>query len=305
MIARRGTERATSMEASLLDLEERQLHRRRFAWTLTIFILFVLMVTGAGWAIFWSPVLRVKEASVSGNSELRQSEVLSFLRGKILERSSWYAFLGFDNLLVWQGDFRDDELRSMPMVETASISRSFRDGMVTINIVERKPFGVWCFMGTRINADVGETRMNADGVRGNQRIDPRESASKCFWFAKNGIILGPAPLVEGNIIPRVSDYVRPKADLGEKVLPPQFLPNLMLILETLDASGLSIKEVRLDSLEDQEIKVLTYDGPSLYFSLRFPAATSLAVIRSFLTKPDDFRRLEYLDFRVENRAYYK
>jgi hypothetical protein len=57
--------------------------------------------------------------------------------------------------------------------------------------------------------------------------------------------------------------------------------------------------------------VATYDGPLLYFSLRFSPAYAAEAIRSL--REDDaagklhpaFSALQYVDFRVENRVYYQ
>jgi len=86
------------------------------------------------------------------------------------------------------------------------------------------------------------------------------------------------------------------------------------VFDVLKASGIAPKEIRLNDLTLQEIEVDTYaglpteasakTGPKLYFSLRFPSSNYLPVIQKFLSKPD-FGKLQYLDFRVENRAYYK
>ncbi|MEK7077437.1 MAG: hypothetical protein AAB967_04385, partial [Patescibacteria group bacterium] len=72
----------------------------------------------------------------------------------------------------------------------------------------------------------------------------------------------------------------------------------------LGEAGVNWKEVRLNDLRLQEVEARVYGGPRMRFSMRFPADNALGVIQSLMAKPE-FPRLEYLDFRVERRAYYK
>jgi len=102
----------------------------------------------------------------------------------------------------------------------------------------------------------------------------------------------------------IHDYSQSGLGLGKKVLPDPFMENLVSIVRAVVGSGVGVKEIALNDLALQEIVVTTYDGPALYFSLRFPADNDVPVLQGLMAKPG-FGKLQYVDFRVENRAYYK
>lgn len=111
-----------------------------------------------------------------------------------------------------------------------------------------------------------------------------------------------APAAEGNIIHVVHDHAQADPGLGGIALAARFVPAITSIFRILDASEVPIKEVRIDDLSLEEVVVETYSGVRLLFSLRFGADSALPVLRSLGSK---LKNLEYVDFRVENRAYYK
>ena len=74
------------------------------------------------------------------------------------------------------------------------------------------------------------------------------------------------------------------------------------------AKGHNIIARRMD-LHQLEANRLASGLPNQRFSqnilsLRFPADDDLAVLQSLMSKPS-FNNLQYVDFRVENRAFYK
>jgi hypothetical protein len=102
----------------------------------------------------------------------------------------------------------------------------------------------------------------------------------------------------------VSDYSQDERKFGDKVLPERFLKNLFSILRVVESSRINPAEIRVSDLNLQEVEIRTYDGPRIYFSLRFPSDQTLPVLISLTNRPD-FRNFYSVDFRVENRTYYK
>jgi hypothetical protein len=126
----------------------------------------------------------------------------------------------------------------------------------------------------------------------------------CFWFDNTGTLFQKAFDTEGSELFAVHDYAQTGLGVGGKILPDLFISNLISILDTIEASSLTIKEIALNDLSLEEIDVSTYNGPMLYFSLRFSASEDLPVLQELMEKPG-FSSLQYVDFRTENRAYYK
>jgi cell division septal protein FtsQ len=231
--------------------------------------------------ILRSPFWRVREVKIEGNRLVAESEIRGLLWGRIFREDKAKYLMGFYNMLIWPDELTAEDLRFIPELKAVSIEKDHWRHSITVRVTERGLIGIWCFARNATRSD-------------------------CEWFDEEGTLVSRAPAVEGNLIPAVTDMAQNSKTTGAKILSPEFLPHLFSVLRVLTASGLSVKEVVLEDLDLQEIRAKTYEGPDLYFSLRFPSDTALAAIRSLRKdRAVDFGALQYVDFRVENRVYYK
>lgn len=261
------------------------------------------------WLVLKTPLFRFQTLEITGNKIVNQNDITSLLWSRVI--SDPYrpvkALLGFSNFLVWPNNFSSRDLSLIPHLKGLNITKDYRNHTLKVAVEERSPAGIWCFQA-QTNAE--RTQNNADEIPRQSASSPRESAP-CWWFDDQGIVFSQAPDAQGGLISVVHDYSQPKAGLLARAVSLNFVSNILSVFKTLKASGLGIKEVRLEDIALQEVEVDSVGGlpagkagPKLYFSLRFPALNDLAVIQSLMSKPG-FNNLEYLDFRVENRAYYK
>ena len=168
---------------------------------------------------------------------------------------------------------------------------------VVINVTQRKPFAVWCFMSRGSNATMGDSDIT-------MTYAIEETGESCSWFSDDGIMFEKGFDAEGGVLMAIHDYSQNALPLDSPILPDRFISNLVSIVNVLRGSGLNIKEIMLNDISLEEIRVTTYDGPTILFSLRFPADADLLVIKNIMTKPG-FQKIQYLDLRTEARAYYK
>ena len=153
-----------------------------------------------------------------------------------------------------------------------------------MKIEERQPIGIWCY----------------------------EDSGSCWWFDDEGVIFRRSPTTQGNLIAIVKDYSQTGGGLNSKILPDRFMKNFLSIIQVMQKSSLDEKEILLKDLAVEEVEVLLGAGPDssggrgpmLYFSLRFPADSALAAIEHLQEKPG-LKNIKYIDFRVENRVYYR
>lgn len=291
---------------SLSDVYKKENRRRRRV----IFCIIALAVYGAflgsAWLIIRSPLFQVQSVEIKGNKTVPSESIRALINRKISAGSFWKKTLGVQNMFAWPEYFSSDDLRIIPELKSISIEKNYRKRTASITVEERQPFGVWCLSEPQINADNTpiSADMNNSGISENPRSNPRESASSCWWFDNEGTLFARALNVEGNLIAVVNDYSQKNLGAGSNILPSEFIPNMFSIFQVLSKSDFSVKEIRLDDINLQEVEVDTYEGLKLYFSLRFPADNALAVIQSLKNQPG-LNKLQYIDFRIENRAYYK
>lgn len=242
-----------------------------------IFLVLGLIIVGILWVVVYSGVFAIKDVRITGTTYVAPEDVRGFLESNVAQ-GAVTRFLGSRNILSWPEKFSGDALRGLPAAAELNIQKDHFRRTVTVTVSERERLGIWCF----------------------EEADPQV----CFWFDPAGVLFLPAYAAEGNLTPVLHDHSRPALALGDTVLPSRMLPNLLAIFDALRSIRLSISEVRLDNLALEEVHAATYDGPKLLFSLRFPIVGLQASIDAVAEKMP-LSQLEYIDFRVENKVYYK
>lgn len=256
--------------------ENRKKQRRLWFWGSVfggiILILLIIVVF-----LLRAPIFKVEAVEISGNNQVPRDSIKAMLYSQVGSGSMFERMLGPSNMLSWDS-FSEEGLKYLPVLKNVSIEKNYSKKSISVYVVERSAVGIWC-------------------------IEKSEPAS-CYWFDDEGVLFKPAFSSEGNLIRVVRDYAHTSLGIGHRVLSKNLLPNLFSTLEILEESDLSIKEVGLYDLSLEELEVATFNGPRVLFSLRFPPKGAAEVIESLRTKKN-FTALNYIDFRVENRAYYK
>ncbi|MEY4731439.1 MAG: hypothetical protein RL681_385 [Candidatus Parcubacteria bacterium] len=264
--------------------ERRQKNRRRFRIGVAG-IVGVAILIGSFWLALRSPFVAVQEIRITGNVRIPRDEIEHALLGAFGGRSLIARMIGLHHVFAWPGHLVVERPDFLPELERIEITRRFFARRIDVSVTEREPAGIWCL----------------------RKKDPVQ----CFWFAKDGALYAPSPEAEGSLIYTISDYASEGVSAGSAALLEDEMRRVMEILNVLSVSGLRMREIRYEDPALQELRVATYDGPSLYFSLRFSPAYAAEAIRSL--REDDaagklhpaFSALQYVDFRVENRVYYQ
>ncbi len=271
------------LDAYLSEKHKRRRKRRRYAYGMVVFVCVALVLIGAAWFTFRSPFIRIAKIQVTGNNAVPADAVVSLLQSSVLrDHNFWRSLLGINNILIWPDSLPASDLGMVPQLASVSISKDYFSRTVTAQVTERTPTGIWCYMG-------------------NGGITADES---CYSFDGNGVLFERTFDTQGGAIFAIHDYSQKDSGLLTTILPAEFVPDLISIMDVLRASGAQVNEIALKNLELQQMDVALTGGPALYFSLRFPADGDLAVLRELMAKPN-FNKLQYVDFTVENRAYYK
>jgi hypothetical protein len=276
------------LEDVLSEKHHKRKERRQKIWLVAAASAVVLVIVGVLWFFLRSPFFQIRSVTIEGNQTVSETGVRDLLAADILAGHGFIrSLLGLGNILAWpSGELPASGIDLIPQLADVSISKNYFSHSVAVSVTERQPFAIWCEM-----PKIGES--------GNPITD-----ESCFWFDKTGTIFEKAFDTQGSALYAIHDYSQTGLGLTQKILPDAFIADFMSILDVIRQSGTTIKEVALKNLNLQELDVSTYGGPDVYFSLRFSAANDLPVLQSLMAKPN-FKTLQYIDFRVENRAYYK
>ncbi len=260
---------------------------------------FLILLGGIFYAIAYSPLPKIKNLSVvQANIAVKQidtDKLAGELKDFFANRSKITKFLGADNILIWtEGGLA--KFSKSPEIEEISMKKDYAERTVEISVKLRERFGVWCQNQLTTN----NQQLITNGTSTEQQI-----TKSCWWFDKNGVLFAMAPELEGNAINKVDDFSGRNLKLGDFILNENLTPNAIKIFNVLERSGLGIRALKLENLALQEIIFEKQQSslPKIYFSLRFDPEFALAAINDL--KKIGLEKIEYIDLRVENRAYYK
>ncbi|MBI5220435.1 MAG: hypothetical protein HY978_01195 [Candidatus Liptonbacteria bacterium] len=304
--------RTPQLEAHFASAKKRRARWRCLLRRMAIAAIAVLILVGAIWAAVRSPAFRLRQIITRGNTTVTADQVQSVLQSQILSRGWLVRVLGSENLLVWPTRFTPEQLALLPVVSEVKANKDYLDRKIELTVVERQPLGVWCQeiakSDPRYAGGFGEARErgarseeSADNLANS--LDSRQFAS-CWWFDKEGFIIRPASYVEGGLILIVHDSTVRPLGVGHYVLPSKLMLNLLAIAQAVTDANLTPRALRVQDIALEEVEMILMNGPKLLFSLRLPAPDVAAVIHSVADK-SDLQSLEYVDFRVEGKVYYK
>lgn len=259
---------------------EKQLRKRRCIFKLKIYgglVVFCALIVGFLYLAIYSPIFKaVKIEAVFdvGNAEAGQNDkIVEDFKIFILSQSKLALILGSDNMIFWMGDFDIKKFLSENLsISDLQIKKDYLSRQITFEIKKREKFGIWC-------------------------------AGECWWFDKSGKIFEKAPKIEGEMIYKVNDFSNRQLIIGSQIIEKNLFDNLLKIFNVIEQAELNIRTVNLKDLALQEVFVEPSELPKIYFSLRINPFFALSAIEK-LKKEKVFKKIKYIDFRVENRAYY-
>lgn len=253
----------------------REKRKRRILRNVIFVVLGMLFIAdGVGYLILRTRFFRTSNIEVVGNKEISSQDVLTAVKAQIFENNYLKYVFGFGHLMIWPEEFGDIN-KLIPKLKTVKVDKSYIDRKIVLRVEERESYGVWCV---------------------------EKEVEKCFSFDKEGIIFSRGMPSEGSLIHNVRDYSERQLGILLRVLPEEKFNYLKEIFDVVEQAGLSYKFFEIQDLKKEEVEVVGTSGPSIYFSLRFSPVFALTALRGI---GGSFNKLQYIDFRVENKAYYK
>ncbi len=219
--------------------------------------------------IIKSETFKIKEIKIVGAKSVSELEIKEFLIKNQLQKTL-ANYLGYAHILLWRnGEFTMDN----PKIKKASLAVNLGRREVIVTIVENNKILIWC-----------------------------EENGICFWLNEDGYAVEEAPIVEGQLVDAVINRSSKKASLGIQALTRRDFEALRNIISLIKEAGLLTKEIAFN--ENSDVVVWPALGPKIYFNPAINSNFALPVIEK-LRKTGEFKKLSQLDFRVENKAYYR
>jgi|SRR3989344_1990751 len=266
---------------SLADLHAKQSGRKRVrVWS--FFLIGVLVLTGGTYLIFLSSFLRVQTFTFSDPLLFSREALLEKLQVSVTPDTFLSSVLGDDNILLWNERSVNDLSVEFSSIASVEVHRDFLKRAVTFTIRERERKLIWCHIS---------------------RVEDGAETPRCFWIDGVGLIFEEAPIPRGGLVRVVYDYSSRALGLGDYVLDEDTVPNLFFIFDLFERFDFVVTNLVLDNLGLREVTGNVTAGPFLYFSLDTNPSFALPVIDSLIAS-GEWRKISYLDMRVENKAYY-
>jgi len=254
-------------------IDQHQIYKKQRNLRIKIYLgifFVILLFVSILYIVIYSPVFKVRETKITGNQRLSNEQVLNILNPLALE-TRIKNFLGTGNLLSWNKKHVD--VSKTALLE-ANIRRDWLRQNLEMNIKERPRLAIWC-----------------------------DTSDNCYWIDFEGMMFEEAPQTEGSLILTIYDDRSESIIKGTKIVEERFIGNLTKLIKNIAKLKMPIKRI-VFSKRIQEIKVETYTGPNLLFSIRFDPTLNMASLQN-IEGENGFNEIEYIDLRVENRIFYK
>lgn len=261
------------------QLQDTRKKRRRIRLFLYVFLV-ILFCAAFLHILFFSGYFNARQISFSGTEVIAEDDARKVMNAVLDEPVFFWSRRR--NIFLFSSAEAERALGAyFSRIETVRVSKKFFTKEITVAIAERKPAGTAC---------------------------GKKEDSLCFYFDKNGMLFAPAPAITGAAVLLVKDDNLPSS----RALPfAQFTKESILFMQgakkaAYDVAGASIASFSFLN-EYGDIEAITLEGYTVLFTMErdfFPQARIVKNLLALEIK-EQVEKLDYIDVRVEGRAYYK
>jgi len=241
---------------------------------------FVSIFIGVFYFLFFSGYCDIRGITVSGTEKIQEEAVRAVVAGMLGERSM--LLLSDKNFFVFSTHEAAGALKEkFPAIDSVDVGRKIWGATIAVDIVERQPVGIVC---------------------------GKKEQDTCMYLDKGGVVFSVAPRIVGASVLRIEEE-----SLGAITgFPVQKYPADAINFITLikrhvrEKAGITVETfVFLNEYGDVEAR--TVEGFTIWFSMKQDAEYQAQVLKNLLAAEikEQAPNLEYIDLRVEKRAYYK
>lgn len=249
--------------------------RRRIAVRWGIAIAIILAFAGIVYLVRFTGVLNVASVTIAGNRLSGDAVVTRSVVNMIASRSWVSRMVGEGNILFWlrAPEVQGKELQE-PAINSVSVHVDILKKTILIEVREREFVGAWC-------------------------------AERCVGFDENGIAYFDAPESQGSLLLVIEDASTTTPILGERVLEDeQQFNNMIATIKGVKSAGIAIERVAVRDHYLREWAITPVHGGTMLFSFDVVPERLGSVLKTIMERAK-WESLNYIDFRVANRVYYK
>jgi cell division septal protein FtsQ len=233
----------------------------------------VLFVELLFYGIALLPFIQIQKVHVRGNEGVSESNIQSVVLDRL-----WGKFLFFPTasiLLVDTLGIRDALLEAIPELESVNIQRRF-PGTLVVTVQERRTAALWC-------QELSCVAVDKEGVA-FKKADPSSGDIKIYGQAQSLNLKETA--VKKDVLDAILYFAK---EAKRRSL---FLPD----------------ELSFEIVSENQIHARTGEGWSVYFTHTQDLSWQITKFQTMLENkipPEKRRKLEYIDVRFGDQAYFK
>lgn len=244
--------------------------KRRFARRIFYVVAVISFFAASAYFLFFSNFFVIKNVAVNGNYFIASAILI-----KKFQEQSAGNLIFFDLMLG-----REQLLKEFPRLDDVQIRKKYPNKLV-IDVKEKEIEEILCH--------------------------DEQGKEQCFFIDKNGIMFERASGIEGFLIMKILDLRKIYFKIGDKVLNQEFLGFVQKLKQNFPRLfDFNINALELEHPSQKEVTV-RIDNWRAIFDVFGDAEKQLFVLKQVLEKEikEDINKLDYIDLRVEGRAYYK
>ncbi|MFC1700545.1 cell division protein FtsQ/DivIB [Patescibacteria group bacterium] len=263
--------------------------KRRYVGKIIGLILFLFLIAGLAYFLFFSSFLMIKEINISVDKSVIESKALEIIHRNLDGKK--IGLISQKNIILAPIEkIKANILEISPEIESVFINKKM-PSLLEVNILEHQNVGVWC-------------EAKKDTATSTPKI------SQCFNIDKNGVIFKESPLISGSLILTIYDLRNKSDSLHTKIkniVASTEMINFIIEVKKTLASDSNIKIDNFEIISENDLIVKTNEGWLIYFDSHSSIkeqTESLEAVLSELVK-ESRKSLEYVDLRINGRVYYK
>ena len=243
----------------------RQFRLPDFNWKLVGLATIIIIVLVAWWQLF-----HVNTVKIQGNTTLSTKQVTTMVQAELNKSLGRQNLTSLDTVSLSKAILADNY-----QLKSADVVRAWPHGLV-VHVSERQPSLIW------------------------------KTGDRAYLLDADGSIISPISLTATKL-PVITDSSNLPVKVGDKVVPPRFVSFCAQLVSTMSqATGVGITGLTVPDTTT-EVYVTTNKGYVVKFDTTRTAEEGLAQMQRVLAalKTQNKNPAEYIDLRIENKAYYK